>query len=135
MTPPRQPAALLMGAGLLLAAGPASADPGSYDSHGKRDPFIPLVHDGRFVAVTGGMSTAASVSDLHLAGIVWDAAGSSIALINETEVKVGDQIGEYQVAEIRQDAVVLLKDGKPIMLQLTFDTPTPSQEQRGGEDQ
>lgn len=102
----------------------------AYNSDGKRDPFIPLVHDGRFVAVAGGgLSKESPVSDLHVAGIVWDPAGSSLALINDTEVKVGDQLGEYRVVEIRPDAVVLLKDGKPVVLQLSFEPPPPSQEQ------
>ena len=92
-----------------------------------------LVREGRFIGTAGSLSSDSSIAGLLLAGIVWDPAGDSLALINDTEVRVDDRLGEYQVVEIRQDAVILLKDGKPVVLQLSFDPPTPSQEQRGGE--
>lgn len=118
--------------GDALAQSPPPPQP--YDSKGKRDPFVPLVHEGRFVAVTGsGLAKDLPVSDLHLAGIVWDPAGSSLALINEMEVKIGDRLGDYQVVDIRPDAVILLKEGKPVVLQLPFEQPIPSQGERGGE--
>ena len=59
-----------------------------------------------------------------LYGILWDPNGHSLALINDTEAKVGDTINGYQVTEIRRDAVVLsVEGGEPVVLQLTFDTP------------
>lgn len=123
-----------LGLALMLVAGAVSAREASYESHGKRDPFVPLVHEGRFVAVTGsGLAKDSPVSDLHLAGIVWDPAGSSLALINEMEVKIGDRLGDYQVVDIRPDAVILLKEGKPVVLQLPFEQSIPSQGERGGE--
>lgn len=123
---PRLWPAITLGLAFLPAASGAAQS--SYESSHQRDPFIPLVHDGRFVAVSGGLPGGSAASDVHLAGIVWDPAGSSLALINETEVKVGDQIQGYQVMEIREDAVVLLKDGKPLVLQLSFEPLPPSQE-------
>ena len=70
-----------------------------YDSKGRRDPFTPLVRDGKLVNVIPG--TQLSVSRPVLFGILWDPGGQSIALLNDTEVKVGDTIGGYRVAEIR----------------------------------
>jgi len=120
--------ALLLGSllGLCGGRGLAVADqqdqPWSYDPKGKRDPFIPLVRDGRIVSVTGD-PTSPDVSTPLLAGILWDPGGESIALINDTEVRIGERIGGYQVAEIRPDAVVLVREGESLVLQITFEEP------------
>ena len=84
-----------------------------------------------------------NASSLMLSGILWDPSRQSIALINDEEVKVGDAIGGYQVTAIRQNAVVLVRDGKSLVLQLAFDDPgalqphpgagTSRRTERGGE--
>ena len=88
----------------------------------KRDPFIPLVRDGRLLSL---VSKAPRVSDvpLNLAGILWDPGGHSLALINETELRVGDTIHEYRVTDIRPDAVMLVRGDQTITLQIAFDEP------------
>ena len=101
---------------MLLVATPGHAEP--YEAKGKWDPFVPLVRDGRFIAAPGG----GDFSNLTLVGILWDPSGQSLALINDMEAKVGDVLGDYQVQEIRQDGVVLMRDGKPVVLQLSFET-------------
>ena len=103
-------------------------EPQPYDSKGKRDPFVALVREGRFVGTAGTFSSGSSVSGLQLAGILWDPGGNSLALINDTEVKVGDVVGEYHVMEIRQDAVVIVREGKPVVLHMSFDGQDPSHE-------
>ena len=116
----------LAGAGRSEAAeDPAKAGEGMpfrYDSGGRRDPFAPLVRDGRLVAATPGTRVATSTPVLY--GILWDAGGDSIALINDAEVRVGDAVGDYRVKAIRQDAVVLDNEGEPLVLQITFE-PLP----------
>ncbi len=108
-----------------LHVGPLRAEPqkpsGSYDAKGKRDPFVPLVRDGRLVSTSTDAAASAKPSDIFLAGILWDPGGRSIALINDAEVTVGETINDYQVLEIRQDAVVLDRGGNPVVLQLMFD--------------
>ena len=115
---------------IVLAIGAAAASPrlhaepveppgrAAYEAQGKRDPFVPLVRDGRLIAPKGG----GEFSSLTLVGILWDPGGQSIALVNDTAVKAGDVLGDYQVQEIRQDGVVLMRDGKPVVLQLSFET-------------
>ena len=107
----------------------------TYDPHGQRDPFVPLVRDGRLVATTPGMRLESSKP--VLAGILWDPGGQSVAIINEEEVKVGDAIGGYKVSEIRKDAVVLTNGGKLVELGISFDTPPAEASKRrtttGGE--
>ena len=102
--------------------------PKPYDANGRRDPFVSLVREGRLVSPVGVPSSAARPSDLLLVGILWDPAAHSLALINDTEAKVGDTIGAYEVMEIRRDAVVLMRDGKPLVLQISFeDHPNPGE--------
>lgn len=118
---------------IILAIGAAAASPRlhaepaeppaypAYEAQARRDPFVPLVRDGRLIAPKGG----GEFSTLTLVGILWDPGGQSIALINDTAVKAGDVLGDYQVQEIRQDGVVLMRDGKPVVLQLSFEETTP----------
>lgn len=118
------------GAGPLLAVEdggkPSAERPFRYDAKGRRDPFLPLVRDGQFVHVTGADSGfTSSLGATTLSGILWDAGGNSIALINGTEAKVGDSVDGYQISEIREDAVVLTNGGEPVVLQITFDAALP----------
>ena len=106
-----------------------------YNAHGRRDPFVLLVRDGRLVGGVQNMR-GGDGSTLVLHGIVWDAGGHSIALIDDTEARVGDTIGEYRVQEIRQDAVVLTNGGEPVVLRIAFEAPPsepPSGTTTGGE--
>ena len=113
------------GAGALRAAdeaAPKTTEQTVYDPGGHRDPFVPLVRDGRLVGVAkpGGMTADRPV----LYGILWDPDGRSIALINEMETKVGDTVAGYRVSEIRKDAVVLTNGGEPLVLMISFE-PLP----------
>ncbi len=121
---------LLLGcAGILMAlvvpavhAEPPSLkqeEPFHYNAHGRRDPFVSLVRGGMIIAST--TSTATSGATPVLYGIVWDPAGQSVALLNDSEVKVGQEIDGYKVHEIRQDAVVLSNGGEPVVLRIVFD--------------
>lgn len=99
-----------------------------YDPAGRRDPFIPLIQDGRLARTspTAQLDTSKPV----LYGILWDSSGRSLALINDTEVTVGDMVSGYHVREIRQDAVVLLDDGgHALVLRVSFDAAPPGSAQ------
>ena len=116
----------------LATAPDETHTPFRYNAQGRRDPFMPLVRDGRLVSVQG-MLVESSKPVLY--GILWDPSGASLALINDAEVKVGDVIGSYRVSEIRKDAVVLMNGGSPVILQISFDTPPapPAGGPTGGE--
>ncbi len=123
----RQAGRILALTGLVLSAGggtgfaaPEKEDPALYDTGGRRDPFVPLVRDGRIVGVVPGARLELTKPVLY--GILWDPGGKSIALINDFEARKGDMIGAYQVVEIRQDSVVLHDAiGEPTILQLPFE--------------
>lgn len=119
---------VLISDGRVGAENASSSEPARYryDPAGRRDPFVPLVRDGKLIEVGALMPLGGSVPVLR--GILWDPGGNSLALLNDAEVKVGDTIGGYQVVEIRKDAVVLSGGGEPVVLQLEFETPP-----KGGE--
>jgi len=109
----------------LSAAAMAAAEEGwRYDAKGHCDPFFPLVQDGKAIPCATNQSGPDVTGPLQLGGILWDPGGHSIALINGTEVKLGETVEGYQVSEIRQDAVVLTRDGQqPVVLQISYDEP------------
>lgn len=88
-----------------------------YNADNKRDPFIPLIIDNRLV---GANFSASGQGKPVLYGILWDPAGKSIALVDDTEAKVGDSVRGYRVIAIRKDAVVLEADGQTVELDIAF---------------
>ena len=115
-----------------------SARGGVYQSEGHRDPFVPLVRDGRIITppqATGGdgrRTTAMPV--LH--GILWDAGGRSIAMIDDTELQVGGEVRGYQVTEITRATVSLARAGQIFVLRLEESgEATPTTTKQGGGDQ
>ena len=88
----------------LLAQGAASVSAAPekfhYEAQGKRDPFIPLVKDGKLV----GGKTEGAVPELK--GILWD-PDNPIAMIGDKELVRGDTIDDYKVVEIHETSVIL----------------------------
>ena len=112
---------------LVTVAAPAAraaeeprAEPFRYDSGGRRDPFIPLVREGRLVGTTQGAHVDAATPTLY--GILWDPQGDSIALINDVEVRAGETIAGFRVKAIQRDAVVLDGGGEPVVLRITYES-------------
>lgn len=80
-----------------------------YDSKNKRDPFVPLVtSDGRLLKLEEEVASAA----LLLEGIIYDKNGLSYAIVNGEIVKIGDQVGGYQILKIEKNKVVFIKGGQ-----------------------
>lgn len=75
----------------------------SYDSKGKRDPFIPLVGQER--SVDAGLETITSPEDLKLEGIATVAGGRQIAIINGQMVKEKDKFGSLLIKKILRKSV------------------------------
>ena len=86
-----------------------------YAPHNKHDPFNPLVTKTGSVQIYEADLT---VSDMTLEGIMEDPGGNSAAIINGKIVKIGDQIGPYQVQSVINDHVILLKDGEGFTLNI-----------------
>ena len=127
---------LVLGVAPVWAASePSEKGDASYDAAGHRDPFVPLVRDGRLVGIVAPSGAQADKPVLY--GILWDPGGDSIALINDGEVRVGEVISGYRVQEIRQDAVVLSSGSGSVVLEIAFEAPSKLSPgaTTGGEDQ
>ncbi len=128
-------AVMLAGVSVELAVAEDAPPAFHYDPKGHRDPFMPLVRDGRVV----GLATAGStMAEPELYGILWDPEGRSLALINDREVQVGDVLGDYEVARIEEGQVVLIDGaGEARILRMAFeeslqDAPPPAGATTGG---
>lgn len=93
----------------------------AYDDKGRRDPFQPLVVDGRIVAQIRQQDDSDGALPI-LYGILWDEGGRSIALINDTEAQAGDKVGGFTIKTInRQSVIVVNKAGAEKVLELSFE--------------
>lgn len=82
-----------------------------YDAQGKRNPFIPLVTaDGRFLQLE--VDQTLKDAGLNLAGIIYDKYGISYAIVNDSVVKIGDYVDDYQVLKIEESKVTFIKEGQ-----------------------
>lgn len=109
------------GFGAMAPIGAALSGAYVYESQGRRDPFVPLVRNGR---ILGRVTAAEALSLLKpvLYGILWAPDGKSIAIINDQEVNVGDTVGSFQVERILPESVILTREGgESVVLGLTFE--------------
>ena len=79
----------------------------TYESKGKRDPFIPLVGPGAVHQQVKGTADISSIEDVVLEGIVYDKNGNSSAIINGEVVKEGEKAGIVTVEKIEPKKVIL----------------------------
>ena len=86
-----------------------------YNENGKRDPFGPLVSSSGTLITYDSDMTA---TDMVLEGIVLDAKGNNLAIINGKIVKLGEQMGSYTVEFISNDYVNLVKGQEHLKLKL-----------------
>ncbi len=87
-----------------------------YDPKGKRNPFMPLVApDGRLLKLD---EKEQEHGDLVLEGIIYDKYGQSCAIVSSRVVKIGDEVGGYQVLKIEKNKVIFVKDGQPKEVEL-----------------
>jgi type II secretory pathway component PulC len=81
----------------------------TYDSKGKRNPFIPLLtSDGRLI----NLDKEAPKGDLIVEGIIFDKKGRSYAIVNGEVVGIGDAVAGYEILKIENDKVVFIKESK-----------------------
>ena len=71
-----------------------------YNEHGKHDPFGPLVSlSGTIISYDSDITA----TDMNLEGVVIDAKGNNLAIMNGRIIKIGDQVGVYTVEAISND--------------------------------
>lgn len=104
--------ALTLTVALMFASAvlPAAAEEVSYESGGRRDPFVPLV------GAEGILLKEINLSEFHLEGIVYDPSKGSLALINGEFYRAGDQVKGATLQTIAKDHVVLAQEDKDVTL-------------------
>ena len=105
---------------LAVASSAYSAD-FQYESHGKRDPFVPLVGVDR-PAFTR-LEDVTSVTDIKLEGIASRSGGSRVAILNGEVVKKGDAFGSILIQDISDRKVIFTFGGKPYEISLYEEEP------------
>lgn len=94
---------------------------GAYDSHGKRNPFLPpsqAVSSRTAAAVdTGSLEKWFSKS---LGGILWDTQEPH-ALLGDKIISVGDEVRGCTIREIRPDGIVFQYMGKNVEVPLAIE--------------
>jgi hypothetical protein len=81
-----------------------------YDSHGRRDPFIPSASE--FEGVSG---------ELHLEGIVFDPKGDSMAIVNGQTLRVGDTINGTVLKKLGENRAWFEREGESFEVILSQD--------------
>ena len=97
---------LTLGFGMIFLISDAVADAprASYDAHGKRDPFIPLITRGSSAGT--GLLGVESIEDIVVEGIVYDPRKGSIVIANGAVLKEGQKQGFVRVVEVRPKGAV-----------------------------
>lgn len=102
------------GLGSALAQNPAGKD-FVYDDCGLRDPFWRLISPAGVILTHENDLTFA---DLELEGILADASGQSLAIINGRVLRAGERLGAFTVQNVTSEAVMLLRGKDIFMLKL-----------------
>jgi len=99
----------LPAAAALFFIASGSGEGYKYDSHGKRDPFIPLVGVDR--PAVSRLEDITSIADIRLEGIATRPKGRLVAILNGEIVKEGDRFGSIEIKKITKKTVTIEIDG------------------------
>lgn len=86
-----------------------------YKADGRRDPMIPLVTPQGLIR---DIKSLEGRNGIFLEGIIYDAQGKSMAIINGEVTVDGDSIGEIKILEVKKDSVIILKGNQVEVLKL-----------------
>lgn len=86
-----------------------------YDSHGKRDPFVPLI--GTVSEMSLSLEDVVSIDDIKLQGIAIDESGK-VAILNGQVIAEGQTVGKVTLRKIEDEKVSLFIDGMQYEVQL-----------------
>ena len=101
---------------LLICSAVLAEDSFTYDSRGKRDPFVPLI--GVTLQPVDALSDIVSIEDVKFQGVALDSSGRKIALMNGEMIGQGQTIGRVTVRKIGDKRVTLLLDEEEYILNL-----------------
>ena len=92
-----------------------------YNTHGKRDPFIPLISENKTIMSPAGWSFISSkLPELKIEGILFDGT-NSLAIINDKIVTIGDNISNCKIASITREEIVIRYMDKEYSVKISGD--------------
>ncbi len=78
-----------------------------YNTHGKRDPFIPLISENKTIMAQAGWSFISSkLPELKIEGVLFDKT-KPLAIINDKIVAKGDSISNCKIISITKEEIVI----------------------------
>jgi hypothetical protein len=95
--------------GMILSESAAFCEDIAYNSHGKRDPFVPLVT--LTTREASGLLGVESVDEILVEGIVYDPKKGSVVIVNGTVLKEKEELGNVKVMEIKPNGATFSVNG------------------------
>ncbi len=86
-----------------------SGEDSLYHSHGKRDPFVPLITMTSREAA--GLLGVENIDDIIIEGIVYDPKHGSVAIVNGSVLQEGETLGNVKVIEIKPSGAMFSVNG------------------------
>jgi len=94
-----------------------AAEQATYNAHGKRDPFVPLV-TSTMRSSASGLLGVENIDELSIEGVVYDPGHGSVVIVNGAILKEGEELGNVKVLEVKPEGARFLVNGtagfKPI---------------------
>lgn len=97
-------------AAITVFVSPAPGESYEYDSHGKRDPFVPLIGIDR--PAISRLEDVTSIADIKFEGIGSMPGGKIAAILNGEIAKEGDRFGDIEIRKITKKTVTIMMGGK-----------------------
>ena len=92
-----------------------------YNTHGKRDPFIPLISEDKTIMGRDGWSFISSkLPELKIEGVLFDKI-KPLAIINDKIVAIGDNIGNCKIVSITREEIVIRYMNKEYSVKISGD--------------
>lgn len=92
-----------------------------YNTHGKRDPFVPLISENKTIMGQAGWSFISSkLPELRIEGVLFDKT-KSLAIINDKIVTKGDNISNCKIISITREEIVISYMDKEYSVKMSGD--------------
>lgn len=92
-----------------------------YNTHGRRDPFIPLISENKTVmAPTGWSFISSKLPEMKIEGVLFDNT-KPLAIINDKIVAAGDNISNCKIVSITREEIVIRYMDKEYSVKMSGD--------------
>ncbi len=89
-----------------------------YNSHGKKDPMLPVVDSNGTVLFVQKKKTGETTVNIEIQGIIYKKRGGSKVMIGGVLYKEGDRIGMVLIKQINRDSVIVSDGQKDYTLEI-----------------